>query len=180
MYRIDKLNTLLKEKQELFHTQDLASLWEIENRNTLYTTIKRYVDKGVIIPVHKGLYSVIPLENLDKRILGTSLIHGYSYLSCESILAKEGIINQSIYGMTFNASKSTKIAIGKEMYIFRKIKDAFLYNTTGIIQNNGVFEANLERAVADMLYFNPKYHFDNRDLIDWQKVSNIQKEVGYK
>jgi len=39
--------------------------------------------------------------------------------------------------------------------------------------------ATLERAAADMLYFNPKYHFDVRESIDFKKVETIQKEVGY-
>ena len=40
MYKID---VLLKQDQKVFHTQDLALLWGIINKNTLYTTIKRYL-----------------------------------------------------------------------------------------------------------------------------------------
>lgn len=39
--------------------------------------------------------------------------------------------------------------------------------------------ARLERAVADMMYFNPHYHFDNRKIINWKKVKEIQKAIGY-
>jgi hypothetical protein len=39
--------------------------------------------------------------------------------------------------------------------------------------------ANIERAVADLLYFNSNYYFDNKKRIDWKKVKKIQKEVGY-
>jgi len=49
----------------------------------------------------------------------------------------------------------------------------------GIVHQNGVFTADTERAVADMLYFNPKYHFDVPESIDFDKVRLIQKEVGY-
>lgn len=57
----NKLNLLLRSSQNLFHTQDLALLWAVENRNTLYTTIKRYVKKGTLIKITKGLYSKKPL-----------------------------------------------------------------------------------------------------------------------
>jgi len=38
----------------------------------------------------------------------------------------------------------------------------------------------LERAVADILYFNPKFYFDSPNLINWTKVEEIKKKVGYK
>jgi len=49
----------------------------------------------------------------------------------------------------------------------------------GIIAKNGVNYATLERAVADMLYFSGNYHFDVPNLIDWAKVKEIQKQIGY-
>jgi len=44
---------------------------------------------------------------------------------------------------------------------------------------NEINTASLERAVADILYFNPTYYFDAHNIIDWTKVKNIQKEIGY-
>jgi hypothetical protein len=53
-----------------------------------------------------------------------------------------------------------------------------LNNTIGIIQNDkGVFIADTERAVADMLYFQPNYHFDAYNLINWSLVKNYQKQI---
>ena len=62
MYR---LNELIKLDQKLYHTNYLAILWNIINRNTLYTTIKRYMEKGILLPVFKGLYSTVPTMQLD-------------------------------------------------------------------------------------------------------------------
>ena len=64
-------------------------------------------------------------------------------------------------------------------FLFRQLKDEYLINPTGVVNQNGVFVATTERAVADMLYFNPRYHFDVPERIDWKKVKFIQKEVGY-
>jgi hypothetical protein len=176
MYR---LNELIKSDRNVYHSNDLAILWGISNKNTLYTTIKRYVQKGTLIPIYKGLYATVPITELDPLELGRAVIHRYTYLTTESVLAQDGIISQATYAYTFVSSLSRKITIGDFSFVFRKLKDEFLFNPTGITNKNGNFVATTERAVADMLYFNPKYHFDFSESIDFKKVKSIQKEIGY-
>lgn len=177
MYRISEL---IKSERNIFHSNDLAIMWGISNKNTLYTTIKRYVQKGVLTPIYKGLYSTVPMDNLDPIELGKAIIHRYTYLTTETVLAQEGIITQATYAYTFVSSQSKKVRVGKRDFLFRRLKDEYLYNTTGIANVKGNFVATTERAVADMLYFNPKYHFDFADRIDLEKVAVIQKQIGYK
>ena len=157
---INKLDILFKSKEKLFHTQDLALLWEIENRNTLYTTIKRYVQKGILIQITKGLYSTVPVDEIDKFELGTSLIHKFCYVSCETVLFLEGVINPIVYPITYVSSISTKIEFNGITYIYRQAKPEVLLNPDGVLQKNGYFTASRERAISDMIYFNPKYYFD--------------------
>ena len=64
--------------------------------------------------------------------------------------------------------------------MFRKLKTEYLMRNDGITEENGYFTASLERAVADILYFNPKFYFDSPNIINWEKVKEIQKKVGYK
>lgn len=179
MTQISKLNQLLKSDQKLFHTQDLALLWGMSNRNTLYTSIKRLLNKGVLIAIKKGLYSVLPLDRIDKIRLGQALIHQYCYVSTETVLSKEGVISQIIHPLTFVSSFSRKIMLNDNLYVYRRLKTRALFCPEGIRQESGVFVAEKERAVADMLYFNPKYYFDNPVLIDWDKVKKIQREADY-
>lgn len=176
MYKIDKL---LKLDEKLFHTQDLAIIWEIENKNTLYTTIKRYLQKGILIPIHKGFYATVPLEKINPVRLGIGYLHTFAYLSCESVLIKSGVIFQKENYITFVSSVSKKFTIGNFSFLVRKMKEEFLYNDAGIIKKEGIWEASLERAVADILYFNPYYHFDNPKKINWRKVKEIKKVIGY-
>ena len=178
--KLDKKSILLKQDRKIFHTNDLALLWEITNKNTLYTTIKRYKKSGTLIPIHKGLYSVMSLSQLDPIILGIAFLHRYAYLSTESILAKEGVIAQAISAVTFVSNTSKKFKLQSTHYLVRQMKNQYLYNNCGIIQKNRYYEATLERAVADLLYYNPNYYFDNKKTIDWDKVEKIQKEVGFK
>jgi predicted transcriptional regulator of viral defense system len=176
MYRI---NELIKLDRKLYHSNDLAILWGISSKNTLYTAIKRYVQKGVLIPVYKGLYSTIPISQLNPLELGVAIVHKYTYLSTESVLAQAGIISQNPYGYTFVSSLSKKVTTSGISFLYRKIKDEYLNNPSGLTNQNGLFVASTERAVADMLYFNPRYNLDIPGSVDWEKVKTIQKEVGY-
>lgn len=176
MYRISEL---IKLDRKLYHSNDLAILWGISNKNTLYTAIKRYVQRGILIPIYKGLYSTVPISQLSPLELGVAVVHKYAYLSTESVLAQTGIIYQATYEHTFVSSVSKKLTVGKMSFLYRKLKDECLNNPSGLTNQNGIFVASVERAVADMLYFNPNYHFDMSDNIDWEKVRLIQKEVGY-
>ena len=176
MYRID---SLLKLKEKLFHTGDLALLWGITNKNTLYTTIKRYVQKGILIPIHKGFYSTIPIDQIDPFKLAIGYLHRFTYVSCETVLIREGIIFQKENYLTLVSSVSKKFIIADHSYFVRQLKDNYLYYDRGIDIKNGLMTANVERAVADLLYFNPKYYFDNKKKINWKKVKEMQKDVGY-
>lgn len=159
--RVDKLNMLLKSGQDLYHTQDLALLWGTQNRNSLYTAIKRYVKKGILIKITKGLYSKIPIKEINIYALGSALIHKFCYLSCETVLAKEGVINQAVLPITFISSVSLKIEFNDTVYLYRKMNPEKLLDPAGVNEMDGYFMATKERAISDMLYFNPKYYFDN-------------------
>lgn len=174
MYRID---VLLKANQKLFHTRDLALLWGIANNNTLYTTIKRYVNKKILIPIHKGFYSTISLDSIDPYQLGISYLHSFAYISCETVLFQKGIIFQKPVYISLISNKTRKFKIKINQYHSRKLPDKYLFNSIGIDLQNNVLFATCERAIADMLYFNPQYHFDNKIGINRKKVKEIQKEV---
>jgi predicted transcriptional regulator of viral defense system len=176
MYRMSELIRLDK---KLYHTNDLAVLWGIANKQTLYMTITRYVDKGILFPVFKGLYSTIPLASLSPLDLGKAIIHRYTYLTTESVLSQSGIISQRVYDHTFVADQSKRVRVDQWSFRFRKLKATYLYNPTGITNQNGIFVASADRAVADMLYYNPRYHFDVPESIDFDRVKLIQKEIGY-
>ena len=176
----DKKNILLKQGRKLFHTNDLALLWNITNKNTLYTAIRRYKESGILIPIHKGFYSVMPLSRLDPVALGIAFLHSYAYLSTESILAREGVIAQAVSAITLVSNTSKRFKLEDTDYVVRQMKSRYLYNNCGIARKNDHYEATLERAIADILYYNPNYYFDNKNLVDWKKVKKIQKELEFK
>lgn len=176
----NKFLSIAKINDTIFQVDDLARIWGISNRNTLLTSLKRYIKDGLIYRIYRGLYSIKPLTELDPLLLGAKALNGYCYLSGETILAKHGVIFQQVEYYTFIGEKSRRFEIGDYKYYCRQLKDGFLYNDIGVEKNGKFNIATLERAVADILYFNPRYHFDNPNIIDWKEVKRIQRFVYNK
>lgn len=158
---MNKQSVLLQSGQKLFHTQDLEVLWRINNKNTLYVTVNRFIKRKILYKIIKGLYSTVPINEINKYQLGASLLRKYSYLSCESVLFSRGVIFQVPSSITYISSISKKIKLGDIYYSYRKMKPERLFDSSGIIKKDGYCMATAERAISDMRYFNPKYYFDN-------------------
>lgn len=176
---MNKYQALLKQDKKTFHAADLSLLWGIDNQNTLNMTLKRFVDRGILIRIHKGFYSTVPISKLNLLDLGFAYLNTYSYVSLETILVREGLIFQDVKYITYVSAKSDTFELNGVKYKSRQLKDTFLNNTAGVIKVNGHYEATIERAVADILYYNPKYYFDNNAAIDFDSVNKLQKEIGY-
>lgn len=174
-----RLAKIIKLGQIVFHVDDLANLWQINNANTLRTTVKRYAQTGLLFRIYRGFYSLKPISRLDPLLLGVKALHEFSYVSAETVLERAGIISQSRNVITLVSSKSKQFSIGDYQYRSRKLADQYLFNPAGVAEVNGVKVANISRAVADLLYFNPRAHFDAEKLINWRQVKKTQLNVGY-
>lgn len=165
----------------VFHTSDLANLWNIQKTTTLRQTLSRYVSQGLLFRIYKGLYSIIDPKNLDAWLLGVKAVHDYAYVSCESVLYKEGIINQPSSEITIVSRQSRRFSIGNNNFRVRRMNDKFLFNDVGINIVDGIRIATKSRAIADMLYFYPQKYFDSADshLINWKAVRDIAGKIGY-
>lgn len=176
---MSKLQLLLQSDQKLFHTHDLALMWGITNRQTLRMTISRYVKKGILKSVFKGLYSTISIDELDKFQLGMSLIHKFCYVSLGSVFEMHGVINQKVYSVSYISSVSKKIELDNKLFIYKQMDIHYLLNLEGVTLENGIYKASLERAVADSEYFKLNTYFDSPDLINWNRVAEIKALIGY-
>ena len=147
------INNILKlnnSKKTVFSTKEFALFWKISNMNVLHVIINRYMKKGYIRKVRRGLYS---LKNREINVFElANKMKKNSYISFETVLAKEGVIFQwqdSIFSASPRSSKE-KSVYGK--FIFRKIPEKVLYSNDGIINKNGYFIATKERAFCDKVY----------------------------
>jgi len=175
-----RIALLARQNETIFHAQDLATLWNISSKNSLYTTLKRYYQKGLLFRIFKGLYSLTPPQKLDPLLLGVKVVHQYAYVSTETVLFQEGIISQPGSYITLISSKPLQFNIEHHAYRCRQLQDKYLFQPEGIYSRNGINIAHTERAIADLLYFNPQATLDARDSINWAKVNDIQRKVGYR
>ena len=86
----NRMAILAKLGESIFTVQDLATLWNIKNRNTLRMTLMRYTKRGLIVRIWRGLYSLQKTEKLNARLLGLKVMNKFSYISCETVLLKRG------------------------------------------------------------------------------------------
>lgn len=175
----NRIATLSRLGELVFHVDDLANIWKIYNQNTLHTTLKRYVQQGILCRLYRGFYSLLPLESIDPYLLGIKAVHAFAYVSTETILYQQGIISQKPQYISIISNLSKRFIIGEQHYYVRQLSDKFLFQDIGIFEKNGVRFATTERAIADMLYFNPKAYFDMKARINLSKVKKIQKQMAY-
>jgi predicted transcriptional regulator of viral defense system len=168
-----RMMILARSGMPLWHTREIGIAWNISNPNTLRTTLKRYNANKLLYRLYRGFYSTIPIEKLDPWLIGVRALQTYSYISIETILFKYGIINQPPSGITLISSVSKHFSIATHTFLVRKMRAGNLYNNIGIIKENNINIATPERAVADMLYYNPQKTFDTPNLINWSKVKKI-------
>ncbi len=178
--KINKQNALLKQDRRIFRTTDLSVLWEIDNKNTLLTTIKRYIKSNILYRIHKGLYSTIPLNKLHPHELGCALMGPLSYVSTETVLQNHGVIMQQTNQITLLGTKNKTYTIENNTYLCRYLAPKYLINRAGIEDQTRYATANLERATADLEHLNSKYYLDNPKAINQNGVKQIKHLIGYK
>ncbi len=161
------LTTLLRSNRTIFSTLDIAMLWQEESSSKTRVRLHYYVKQGSLIQLRRGLYA--KNTEYNKFELATKIFTP-SYLSFETILAREGIIFQYSTDITVASYLSRGATVGDQNYLYKKMKDSVLMNPAGIIQEEYASIATKERAVLDTLYSNREYHFDNTRSLDWNEV----------
>lgn len=182
MYRIDqkdKLKMLINADKNIFSSSDIATIWGITNKNTLWTTLKRYVQNKTLHRIKKGLYSKIEPSKLDSFEIGCALAGPFSYVSLETVLSQNGVIMQNVNKITLVGDRAMDFKYENILFSVRKIDSEFLFNRVGIKDEKKYSIASLDRAVADVQYYNPKYFFDNESSINWNRVSEIKELLDY-
>ncbi|OGO60184.1 MAG: hypothetical protein A2032_06075 [Chloroflexi bacterium RBG_19FT_COMBO_49_13] len=164
------LTTLLRSNKTVFSFKDVAILWHDPGSSATRVRLHYYIKKGDLYRIRKGFYAKSKEYN---RLELATRIYTPSYVSFETVLAKEGIIFQ-YYDQIYVASYLTrKINIDRQAYTFRKIQTSVLTDTIGIEHITETSIASKERAFLDTLYMNQDYQFDNLRSINWEKVFDI-------
>lgn len=164
------LSAILRSDKTVFTSKDIALLWHEPLTPATMVRLNYYVKKGDLHRIRKGLYA--KSRSYNKLELATRIFTP-SYVSFETVLAREGLIFQ-YYDEIFSASYlSRAIRVDQQNYTFRKIKDEVLINSSGVEHVNETSIATKERAFLDTLYLNSDYQPDNIQSFNWDEIFRI-------
>ncbi len=164
------LGVLLRSSKTVFSVKDVALLWGEEQERKVALRLNKYTKAGKLIRLRRGFYAKD--KNYDCLELATR-IYTPSYISFETVLTRGGI-NFQYYNSIFVASYITRdIEVNGQKISYIRMKDYVLSNTAGVEQNGNVAMATKERAFLDRIYISKDYHFDNLNILDWNKVFEI-------
>lgn len=157
----------------IFSSSDITKVFPEEDSSLVKTQIYRWVKKGYIVRIKKGLYS-FKGKNINSYYLA-NLLYQPSYISLETALFFYGIIpdvSQSITSVTPITKKEFKTAYGR--FFYHKIaKDLYFGFYKEKIGEKYVQIATKEKALLDFLYLRKIKRLD--DLrIDFSKINLSQ------
>lgn len=170
MQKGDYLNSIIRADQTVFSTSDISLLWHETNLDLIKSRLNSYIKTKKLFHIRQGLYA--KSKEFDRFELATR-IYTPSYISFETVLAKEGLIFQKHNQITIASYLSRDITIQNQNYSFTKVKDSILLNQQGIENKQNLSIATRERAFLDTLYSHTDYHFDNLRSINWDIVDEI-------
>jgi len=161
---------LYSDTRTVYTLQEIAMLLDEPDAQKLKQRLNYYVRTNKLKNPRKGIYTK---KNYSVEELACK-VYKPSYISLEYILQKSSIIFQYDTRITNISYLSRRIAVGENIFVYRKIKNDILFNSTGIIlHDNGISMATPERAFLDTLYLNKEYFFDTLQNLDKEKIFSI-------
>lgn len=144
-----ELIKMMKDLNKPFFTiADLEKMTRL-SRNSLYVTLKRWVANGVLERIAPGIYTAMT-SNLSVEKIAAQL-YIPNYLSFESALARQGILNLIPHSLTLATTRKTKrYTLQKQDVEFRQISSILFF---GFEMKNGINIAVPEKAFLDQVYF---------------------------
>jgi predicted transcriptional regulator of viral defense system len=132
--------------------------------------LSEWQKKGYVKKIRQGFYIFSDLQ-IDEKILFTiaNRIYEPSYVSLEMALSIYGIIPEAVYGITSATSQNTRdISAPMGNFIYRHIQSNLMFGYE-LREHGGHYYqiAEIEKAVLDYLYLNPK-------LIDNESFDGIR------
>ncbi|MEI6118743.1 MAG: hypothetical protein WCP92_06005 [bacterium] len=161
---------LISSKKTVFNNKELKGMFNSYSLNGFNNFLRRAKKNKILYNLRGGIRA---LPNYDPMELGCK-IKPKSYVSCETVLFKEGIFFQ-YYGNTIScvSNDSRRYKIDNKDFIFYKIKSKILNNPIGIKDYDNYRIATPERALCDYVYINPRATIDAPEGINKIRLEQI-------
>lgn len=164
------ISILLATGKTVFTNQELVLLLPYSNKNSLRQFLSRSKKQNILLNPCPGIWT-LPLY--DAYELASKILSN-SYISLETVLAKNGVIFQLHQDIiTLVSSRTRKRVIQGITYSFHKIKEHILSDPRGIETKRNYQIASPERAYCDYVYINKSAYVDNIQALDIEKIRKI-------
>ena len=164
------LTDIIRAPKTVLTINDISLIWNDSNSKAIKSRLSYYVKNKDLVRIRRGIYA--KNQEYNKWELATRIFTP-SYISFETILAKEGVIFQYQTKIQLASYLSREVEVDGQIYSYKKLKDTIITDSVGIENVNEMSTASKERAFLDILYVNNNYHFDNLRSLNWDKVMTI-------
>lgn len=167
MKTIELIKELEKFKKAFYSISDLEKITGL-TRNSLYVTLRRLVENGILERIGPGAYRFFTTPPSVEQVASSLYIP--NYLSFESALSRYGILTLIPYTLTFATTRRTRrFTIEGRDVEFRQIKKDLFW---GYEMAERIYIARPEKAFLDLIYLVSRGQ-DSIDLdeIDLKKLS---------
>lgn len=173
---LNKLEKLALSGKKVFTTQDLAVIWQIPQRRRLIEIIKYYLKGERLTSIYKGVYAYGDCAPLD---IAQKLVP-LSYISLYTTSQIHGLTFQYYKTLYSISLKSKQYKLGRQEYIYHRVKEPIFYNTLGLINSGRYTYAGKERTITDCLYVFPGFAFDSLLGVNKEKLLALSKIYNNK
>lgn len=129
-----EIHKLLQSKATVFTFKELILQAKGEPVDLLRRRLHYAVTKGTLLALRRGIYA--KSSAYDRYELATKIFTP-SYVSFETVLAQAGVIFQYATQIFVASYQSRVVTCDQREYVFKKLKDTILTNTTG---NKGLLD----------------------------------------
>lgn len=170
-------NTLLNKKIHTFTARELASLFSMSPRKSLYY-LEHGLQTDLFTKLKRGLYSLKTDPPIEQEV--ANQLYRPSYLSYEYALAYYNILPEMVYDVTSATTKSTRsFAVGEKTYSYTSIKAiAYTGYEQKTIDDQRFLIAEPEKALVDYLYLVTLGRRQANDRLDIRRL-DIKKVKTY-
>lgn len=178
MKYLEILRKFKEKKIKYFSLQDFQEITGLKY-NAARGLLKRYKKKNLLINPKQGFYFF--KDYAPENYFLANKLYEPSYISMETVLSSNGIIPETIYPIISITPKPTReFTVEDKKFIYHKIKQQAFQ---GYYKKDNYLIADLEKAVADYLYFvalgqkgiNDRINLKNVDKNKLQKYAQLYK-----
>ena len=171
-----KAELLLSTPQSVFTVDDLALLWQMDDRSKLWESIKYYLRTKRLYNVQRGVYArsedYAPFEAAVK-------LFPPAYISYTTALAYHGAYFQYTSEIHAMAQASKRLEVGSgQVFVYHQLKSDILLNQQGVEKRDGYWMASLERAICDTSYLVPSFVFEHLGNVNPEALEGLATLYG--